>query len=148
MGRRRHNDPSTFGEPRETTHYALCYYDGTDPLADPEFETSFSVPSDSFRWKKTTSGKITYRERFGEADGVTTILLFAKDDGKTRIKVKGKGDELNLPEPVGGGKFFTVQDEVVAQLVNDDGMCWEGRFDENDTKDNGEAHYKAKAKVK
>jgi hypothetical protein len=140
------DDNSVFGDPRDSTRYALCYYDGLNSSMEPEFATSFSVEPDAFRWKKATSGKLTYNEHFGEQDGIMKILLFANDDGDTKIKIRGRGDTLNLPTPVGGGDFFAVQDEVIAQVVNDNGSCWEAHFNRNTVRRNIETSFSAKVR--
>jgi hypothetical protein len=139
-------DRSRFGEPRFTTRYALCYYDGQNALVEPEYAATFSVGPDSFHWKKALSGKLTYNESFGEQSGVTKMLLFSNEDGKTRLKVKGKGDALTMPEPIDENDFFMVQDEVVAQIVNDQGRCWEARFGQFDVLRNLDTRFKAKGK--
>jgi predicted AlkP superfamily pyrophosphatase or phosphodiesterase len=115
---------SAFGDPRTTTDYELCAYDGNDELL-----THAAMPAgeicDPARnkpcWRETKRG-FRYIDRALTPHGIKSLDLAEGIDGKARIVVKGKGALLDLPPlPI-------ASLPVRVQIVNDLGGCWESIF--------------------
>jgi hypothetical protein len=115
---------SAFGDPRTTTDYELCAYDGNDELL-----THAAMPAgeicDPARnkpcWRETKKG-FRYIDRALTPDGIRSLDLAEGIDGKARIVLKGKGALLDLPAlPISSLP-------VTVQILNDEGACWEAVF--------------------
>ncbi len=110
---------SDFGDPiGGTTNYRLCVYDDGVLKMNPavaEAGTCDGKPC----WKESKTG-FTYKNRSGNADGITQMTLKA-GNGKAKVAVQGKGARLSLPFPIGDTTAITVQ------LVKNPGSgpeCW------------------------
>jgi len=110
--------------------YQLCIYDqsgGTTSLL-----LSAGAPPDDFCnaqnpkpcWKETKHG-FTYLDRDLTPDGLFKIVLKEGLDGKARITVKGKGDNLGITAE----RLAAIEPPVTAQLKNTAGVCWEATYD-------------------
>jgi hypothetical protein len=119
------NAPSTFGDPMTATTSSLCIYDTQAGV--PQLTAQFTVGPGG-NWIQRASG-FAYRNRDGNADGVTSVRLTGSASGRARLALRGRG-ALSLPAPAGGGGMMSQDPEVTAQLVNDSGGCWEGRYSE------------------
>jgi hypothetical protein len=121
---------SDFGDPVSgATAYRLCVYD--ESAGAPTAAIALSVPPGGTCagkpcWAAKKTGFL-YKDKSLTHDGVKQVQLTAGPEGKAKILVKGKGELLPMPKPVGPGLF--AQDmAVIVQLVNVDGMCWEADF--------------------
>jgi hypothetical protein len=119
--------PAELGDPTTSTSYAVCIYRGigfaTEDLGlvlaaeAPAGGTSGTRPS----WAVRGNGSIKFKNRDGNADGLTQIFVRASDTGHANVKVRGKGGALHL-NPVYG------RVPVIAQLRASNGTCFEARF--------------------
>jgi hypothetical protein len=122
------NDPSVpnaFGNPMTGTTSSLCIYDRQAGV--PELVGMFTVGPGG-NWIQRASG-FAYRNRDGNADGVTSVRMTAGAGGSARVGMTARG-ALGLPGPGANGGMFAKDPDVTAQLVNDSGSCWEARFPE------------------
>jgi hypothetical protein len=78
------------GDPLNTHTYELCVYDGSGLVA------SATAPS-GVTWQPAGSG-FRYRDPTGLPDGLGKILLKAGADDKAKIIVRGKGENLAIPD--------------------------------------------------
>jgi len=108
-----------FGDPTLTDDYTLCVFDdGAEVFraSIPAGGTCGTAPC----WRAMSTG-YKYIDRDRTPDGVLKTLLKAGASGKTKIIVKGKGE--NLPFPLA---FLPMQTPVKVQLQNDTpGTCWQ-----------------------
>ena len=108
-----------------TTSYALCIYD--EILGSPNLVLSAKAPAASecsgACWSRVGARGFNYVDRTNTPDGIRRMVVRANRDGRTRLLVKAKGPNLGVPAlPLG-------QDtRVRVQLVNSDGVCWEGNY--------------------
>jgi hypothetical protein len=127
---------SDLGDPiGGTTSYGLCIYDesaGTSSLV-----LSAKAPEASqctgACWRKLGTRGLSYVDPANAPDGIRRIVIRANREGRARILVKAKGDNLEMPT------LPLAQDlRVRVQLINSDGVCWESNYtgpaDRNDQK--------------
>lgn len=124
------------GDPTQTTHYELCVYDNRG------VQLAMGVPPGGL-W--TTLGSPSspkgykYVDSSAQNDGIKLIKTKGSNlPEKAKAKVSGKG--LQLPDT--GQLPFHFP--VTAQLYASDGMCWEARFGQSDTKKNNSGGYTGK----
>jgi len=121
---------SDFGDPvNGTTSYTLCIYD--ESAGVPNAVMTLTAPpggecSGKPCWAAKTKGFL-YKDNSLTNDGLRQLQVTAGAAGKARIVVKGKGERLPLPVPV-GLSLFDQDTAVIVQLVTSDGMCWEADF--------------------
>jgi cysteine-rich repeat protein len=118
--------PAELGDPKTSTSYAVCIYRRIGTTQDlglvlaaeaPAGATSGARPS----WSVRKSGAIKFKNRDGNADGLTEISIRPGNSGRPRIKVRGEGGGLHL-NPIDG----TLP--VIAQLRASNGTCFEASF--------------------
>jgi hypothetical protein len=97
--------------------YTLCLYDAS---AAPQPRLRVRAPAGS-NWKPSSAG-FNYRSKAKTPDGILTAKLKAGPAGGTKILVKGKGDDLELPALTG----LTLP--VTVQLRRAGGGCWGATF--------------------
>jgi hypothetical protein len=119
-------EQSEFGIPMTTTDYALCLYDERNGV--PTVVGQAVIPAGA-GWKAAAKG-FRYRSASGARDGVRRLVLAATGRGQASLQVEGRA--MTLPT------LPLAQDpQVVTQLVNSDGSCWEAAFsapaDRNDS---------------
>lgn len=95
-------------------------------------------------WKAVSDRGYAYKNRDGNADGVTKIAFKGGVAGKPLMQLAGKGDSLPLPEPVNGVTYFDTDAAVTVQLHrDDDARCWTSRFAAASVRKNEPAQFKA-----
>jgi cysteine-rich repeat protein len=111
-----------FGNPLVGDSYILCLYDGAG------LKTSHVAPAGGLCepakpcWKESTKG-FQYKDKFLTPDGIQILKLSeGLAPGVAKILVKGKGDDLDLPD------LSMLTSPVTVQLSNNDGTCWETVF--------------------
>lgn len=121
---------SDFGDPvNGTTSYMLCVYD--ESAGVPTAVMTLNVPpggncAGKLCWAAKKTGFL-YKDKNLTNDGIMQLQLTAGAAGKAKIVLKGKGERLPMPVPLGFADF--AQDTaVIVQLVNSDGTCWEADF--------------------
>ncbi len=115
-------EPFELGDPRATTDYTLCVFDGNGRL-----KLSASVPAggqcgDNQCWKASGKG-YQYADKLRLADGIGKIRLSSGSVGKSQVQVRGQGRFLSLPTlPLAGGT-------TRVQVINDEtGVCFDAQF--------------------
>jgi hypothetical protein len=121
-------DSGDFGQPAAGfTHYVLCVYrDGLSPtLAMPAELPAGGMCGNRPCWK--TLGKegkgFAYRDRDAASDGLEKVLMLTGEEGRSKIIVKGRGPDLQLPTLP-----LASYEGLIVQLVNGNGRCWESRY--------------------
>jgi len=110
------------GDPTLDTSYTLCIYDQGGGLTT--LATSLTVDPDG-GWKSKGSKGWRYKDRSGLQDGVRKLKLRTGVDGKARIDLKAEGVNVPIPVPVSAGQMFNQDPNVIVQMVNSLGKCWE-----------------------
>lgn len=123
---------SEFGDPTDSTDYALCIYDTTagNPLLALELTVSAGETCTHNKpcWKATKTG-FRYNDRSWLSDGVHSIQL----KGGTGTHITVKAGRYQMPTPL---QPFHQDPQVTVQLVNSAGTCWEATYStarKNDT---------------
>ena len=139
-----------FGDPvNGGTSYKLCVYDQTGGL--PVFKMGATVGPGGLCgatpcWRALGGTGWSYRDKTGNADGITKLLLKAGAAGKPKVQVQGAGASLPLPTPISGTAFFDQDPAVIVQLYSSNPMnCWSSTFDASSTKKNPGTLFKATA---
>jgi streptogramin lyase len=128
-------DVADFGDPLNTTSYALCIYDaaGGAPaliasVVAPEGGSCAGKPC----WK-TTGAKVLKGYQYKSGGSLLKIVLTSGDIGKAKITVANAASNLLLP-----ASPLHQDPQVTVQLVNSDGFCWDADYSapavKNDTK--------------
>jgi hypothetical protein len=111
-----------FGDPRATTHYQLCIYDGSGLVlsaAAPAGGMCFARDARPC-WRETAFG-FDYTDDERTPDGLQQLRLKQGLDGAASIRVKGGHVLLDTPTPPLGSP-------VTVQLSNSEGVCWEAVY--------------------
>jgi hypothetical protein len=120
-----------FGDPGQSTDYALCIYDhsgGAAALVQSAIVPAGGVCAGVNCWKRLSRG-FRYKNTFAEGNGVRMLLLKEGVDDNAKFLVKGKGVDLALPSPFSVEKILAQDPSVTVQLVNSAGFCWGTVFD-------------------
>jgi hypothetical protein len=115
---------SDFGDPLNTSPYALCLYDATG-AAQPRLLAQ--IPAGGLCggkpcWTQTKKG-FKYKNKALGPDGIQSVVLVPGAAGKAKIILKGKGALLQ-PPPLPEALPLTVQ----LKRVDDLGQCWDAAF--------------------
>lgn len=109
------------GDPRTTTAYGLCLFDGSGALllraALPPGGTCAGEPC----WRLQRK-RIVYADPTRAAAGMRTLLVKAGRAGKTKVSAVGKGAALGL------SSLALIDLPVTLQLHQSEGACWGARF--------------------
>jgi cysteine-rich repeat protein len=123
--------PMQLGDPTATDGYAMCIYAGGALIA------SSPLPAGP-RWT-VAKGGFQYSDPAGSPGGILKARLKSGAGGKSKVVVKGKGN--NLPDPALGSLALPV----TAQLVNtNSGFCVGASFAGPNVVTSGSAAFKAK----
>jgi hypothetical protein len=129
------------GDPTsEDITYAFCFYSSSEAGTAREMGAhtrgDHCVGGDC--WNRLGSSGLRYGDIGAFPEGVSKLTVKHSRDGGTKLMLKGRGANLDLPElPLPEGA------DGVAQLVNNRGGCWETVFD-SDTARGRSAFYSAK----
>jgi hypothetical protein len=124
-----------FGDPLNTTGYALCIYQGATPkpaARAPAGGTCGTKPC----WKALGTKGYGYKDGDLTPDGLLKVTLKAGGTGQAQVSVKGKG--ANLPDGV-----LPLTTPVTVQLQATTGQCWTATFGTSQVSDAGQ--FKAKS---
>jgi cysteine-rich repeat protein len=122
------------GSPTGTTGYTLCLYAGTAAAA-------IAIPSGA-DWKPAGGKGFNYKEATGTGtpNGAQKVIVKSGAAGKSKVIVKGKGNDL--PDSI----VPALPLPVTAQFVNDaNSTCFEAVYDSADVIKNDAKQFKAKA---
>ncbi|MFN2427665.1 MAG: hypothetical protein ABR587_14590, partial [Candidatus Binatia bacterium] len=89
----------------------------------------FSLPANGL-WKLGKSCRWSYDDRAGASDGITTLRLTPREEGRAQIQFGANGDDAPVPVPVSASRFMSMDPNVTVQLHNSLGLCWESEFNE------------------
>ena len=124
-----------FGDPTDTTSYALCVYAGTTA----SLVAAAGIPPHPTKWQPVGNLGYQYKDKSGIASGVERVILKGSDNDRSKITVKGKGSNLPLPS-------LPLTFPVVVQLMDaGSATCWESVFAPGDTLVNDGETFKVKA---
>lgn len=113
-----------FGSPLSTTSYLFCVYDGGDQIVSTLRAPAGGSCDGDDCWKASSSG-FRYKDKSGSAIGLTSLQLKPGADGKSSIKIKGRGALLELPTL----PLVQAPAAVRALLRNEEsGDCWEASY--------------------
>jgi len=112
-----------FVDPTDATDYALCIYADGGAIASEASLSAGEICSGAPCWTPLKTAGFRYADRAATWSGITSLSLAGGDPGKSKIVLKGKGQNLNLPAlPLDSSAG------VVVQLRNSAGSCWESVF--------------------
>ena len=109
-----------FGDPRTTTGYALCVYDGGGALLTTAAAPSGGTCAGKPCWSKAKRG-FAYRDKDRTPSGVDGLTLDVHGPADTRIAIKAQGDALQTPA-------LPVTLPVTVELLNAQGTCWQSGY--------------------
>jgi hypothetical protein len=136
-----------FGDPTDNTRYGLCIYDSTNRV--PALVFSVDVEAGACGrppcWTRLEAPFRGYRytEQDGVPYGVKRLLLRGGDPSQDSLLADAGGEFLQLPPPVSTRRYFAQEDDVIVQLVNDAGKCWQSIFRPSDVDMNLPKGYEA-----
>ena len=112
-----------FGNPVVDTAYQICLYDNTAGLLATGAEAD-----------NTCAGRPCWRERPGgfrfadrdQTTGLRIVHLKAGTEGRAKIRVLGRGENLSMPD------LPLASFPLKVQAVNTEGECWESTFSSAD----------------
>jgi hypothetical protein len=108
------------GDPRTTTGYVLCVYDGGGTLLTTSAAPSGGTCAGKPCWSRTKRG-FAYRDKDRTPSGVDRLTLDVHGPTDTRITLKAQGGNLETPAP-------PLALPVTVQLLNAQGTCWQSSF--------------------
>src|SRR5262245_48910504 len=112
-----------FGEPNESTIYALCIYDDVDGLLSNVTLDPGGTCGQHACWADRPGG-FRFRSRAREPEGASTLVLqHGRRDGRSHIVLQASGDNLDLPD------LTDISSPLIVQLRRTGStMCWEARY--------------------
>ncbi len=113
------------GAPNVDTEFDLCVYDGSGGGAY-DLASQFSLPASTLWTQKNCDW--TYTDKAGNFDGLKKIKIKTGEPGRSSIGLKA-GAMGPIPTPVSMTEYVNMDPDVVVQLHNSLGVCWESRFD-------------------
>ncbi len=137
-----------FGDPvNGSTSYTVCVYD--EDAGTPVFKMGASLAPGGMCgtrtcWKAVSGKGWVYKNKTGNAGGITKVQLKGGAPGKPQVQVQGKGTSLPLPAPISGTEFFDQDPAVIVQLYSSSPAdCWSSTFDSLSTKKNDGLQFRA-----
>jgi cysteine-rich repeat protein len=126
---------SEFGNPLGSTDYAFCLYESgnTTPVYQASMPAASTCKNGKACWKDTRKG-YKYTDGLASRSGVSSFSLNEGLDGKTKISLRAKGDNLAPPSP------GTLNPTLTAQIISSSGLCWDAEFPPPATKLTSEAY--------
>lgn len=125
-----------FGDPLSaTTRFELCVYDASANAQPLHVSRVAGGATCGTRpcWKAVGATRYAYASK-GNGDGITQLQLRAGLDGRSQVRIKGKGPTLSPAHPA-------LTPPVTLQLMGTDGVstrCWQSTFATQITRNDGE----------
>ncbi|MBU6283564.1 hypothetical protein KGQ64_15095, partial [bacterium] len=110
-----------FGNPRQSTGYVLCIWDGTSTLVSAARIPAAGTCRNGVACWSQSSTTFQYKDDDLTPDGMQLLKLKAGTAGSSNVQAKGKG--ALLPDP-----SYPLALPVVVQLLDSSGDCWESTF--------------------
>jgi cysteine-rich repeat protein len=125
---------SDLGDPLGSgTDYALCLYDevqGSDRLVATLDLPGGGECARRSCWKTRIGKTLNYADKDRTPDGIQQMLVKVGPAGRSKIKLRGRGEDLALPSlPIAPSPWLRVQ------LKNSTGACWASEFDTSEASD-------------
>jgi hypothetical protein len=130
------------GAPDAETGYDVCIYDGAGG-GGYDLAAHFALPA-SGQWERGGDCRWTYKDRSGATDGITSMKLTPREQGRASIQLSVEGEAAPLPVPVAADRFLSSDPDVTVQISNGAGVCWESRLTES-RKNTGDSYKRAGA---
>ena len=129
-----------FGDPTSTEAYSVCVFDSNSTRTVTLAEVSGGGTCGTKPcWKPISTKGYVYGDKTGAEGGITLIKLLGSDQAKTKVLVKGKGDDLSdAPLPL----VAPVRAQVIRETP---GLCFESTFTSDNIKKNDGVSFKAVA---
>jgi CSLREA domain-containing protein len=128
------------GNPLADDRYSFCLYD--ESAAAPRIAFAATTRTDPCGkrscWKPT--GKTGFQYSAPTSDLLRKVVLKSGTEGKAKVLVTAKGDQLVLPT-------LPMTLPLRAQVQAENGQCWESEFDTRGVKKNDAKHFRAKASL-
>jgi len=139
-------DAADFGDPGATDQYAVCIYDATGSsllfVANaPAGGACGTKPCWKALGKPPASKGFRYRDKERTPDGLLKVRLKPGADGKAKIILKGKGENLSVSPQ--GLPALPLPLPVTVQLQAGNGECWGATY--STALVNGPTTFKAKS---
>ncbi len=132
-------DIGDFGDPFVGDRYSLCLFDESSPAPQLAFRatTRAGLCGGKPCWRTAGASSFKYKDREQTPDGLDSALLKSGPDGKAKVLVSGKGENLTLPT-------LPLSLPVRMQLQAENGQCWEAQYFEVGVSRNDGTQFKAK----
>ena len=128
------------GNPLADDRYSFCVYD--ESAAAPRIAFAATTRTDPCGkkscWKPT--GKTGFQYSAPTSDLLRKVVLKSGAQGKAKVLVTAKGDQLVLPT-------LPMTLPLRAQVQAENGQCWESEFDARGVSKNDAKHFRAKASL-
>lgn len=109
------------GNPTSTTSYGLCVFDEVGGVPTPVFNAE--IPAGA-NWEATSTRGFKYKDKLGVNDGISQLVVREGAIDRAKVSLTAKGANLAF-----GGTLPLAQDtQVLVQLHNSDGTCWQSEF--------------------
>ncbi len=125
-----------FGDPRASTSYAACVYDGNSNLVSSACAPAGGLCAGRPCWKARGGYGFAYKDKNRTPSGIDRLLLKADAAGVPRILLKGRGANLQMPH-------LPLTLPVKVQMKNTDGTCWQATY--SSAQSNGPQKFRAAA---
>jgi hypothetical protein len=109
-----------FLDPLRASGANFCIYGGDRTLFGARVPAGEDC--DNLCWRSTARGRFVYRDDGGSVAGLTKIIVDPGRRGGSSITVLGDGPSLHLPP-------LPLELPLTVQLQQDDGRCWEARYE-------------------
>jgi hypothetical protein len=130
------------GTPDTDTTYALCIYD--DGQSDnPVLSSSVVIEPSSLFWRSASPQGWSYSDASGSSSGVKRLTITTGEPGRAIMSLMAGGVNLPVSHPFQSDRLFEQSPNVVMQLVNDGGKCWEAVFSPQATSANTGSVFRA-----
>lgn len=128
------------GNPLADDRYSFCVYD--ESAASPRIAFAATTRTDPCGkkscWKPT--GKTGFQYSAPNSDLLRKLVLKSGAQGKAKVLVTAKGDQLVLPT-------LPMTLPLRAQVQAENGQCWESEFHADGVSKNDAKHFRAKASL-
>jgi hypothetical protein len=117
-------DLMDFGDPLGTDAYGLCVYDAMDTLLLRAQAPAGGACVGKACWVARRQS-FRYADRDGTPQGIVRVVLKAGVGGTARVRVKGKGLEVRMPEL--GALTLPLRVQLEREHAAP-GQCWEATY--------------------
>lgn len=116
-------DPADLGVPTASTSYGICLFDRSAGVPNPIFGAQ--IAAGGAAWTAAGSSGFNFLDTAAAQQGAFKLLLRHGTPNRAKAIFIGKGAALNW---TGTPLPFDQDGEVLVQLHNSEGQCWESHF--------------------